>query len=564
MAKIKIRIGEELVNEGILTNEQVEEALAAQKTMPDNPKIGEVLVTLGYVTEEQISITIAKKLGMDYLPLEKYPVASDVVLKIPEHLARKYDIVAVFERGKELMVATADPTNLMAKQEIGAYTRMLITFVIANKSAIEEVIDKTYNEQNTREAIAQVKSEYSDENDKKNQVVSQSDLENAPIIRMINSIIELSFKMIASDIHIEPGEKNTRVRMRVDGKLQEQLTIPMSSHEALITRLKIMADMDIAEKRVPQDGRFEMEVNGEKIDVRVSSMPTVLGEKMVLRILNSRKAPVLAKDNLGMTKGNMEKLERILQLPHGMVLVTGPTGSGKSTTLYTILSELNKITENIITLEDPVERTVTGLNQVQMNNKAGLNFAAALRSVLRQDPDIVMVGEIRDGETATIAIRAAITGHLVFSTLHTNSAIATIMRLVDMGVEGYLVAIAVKAIMAQRLTRCICKECRTSYEASTEEKMILGLNPDAPLTLYKGVGCSVCNKTGYKGRRAVHEILLVNDAIKEIITRGGNEAEIKQQADSQDMKYLSDHMRELVLDGITTIDEFVKITFSID
>lgn len=563
MERKNIRIGEVLLEEGLITQEMLQIALEKQKYAGRTTKLGDLLVELDYISEEQLGKALAKKLKMPYIDLSNYPVSKEVVCVISEKLAKKYNIVAIAKKDKILTVATNDPMNLIAIEEVKLDTKLQINVVLANKTAVQTIIENGYSGKSTLEVAEAVEKEYRQytvstiENE-----INKEELENAPIIKMINSIIQQGFRMMASDIHIEAGPIQTRVRMRIDGELQEQIHLNSSSHEALITRLKILGNMDIAEKRLPQDGRFEIEVDNEKIDVRLSSMPTINGEKMVLRLLNSKQYPILAKERLGFTESNMEKVNKLLKLPHGMILVTGPTGSGKSTTLYTLLNELNQTRDNIITLEDPVERHIQGINQVQMNVKAGLNFASALRAVLRQDPNIVMVGEIRDAETAQIAIRAAITGHLVFSSLHTNDAVSTIMRLVDMGIEPYLVTTAIQGIIAQRLTRCICPHCKTAHTASYEEMSILEVKE--PVTIYKGEGCQHCNFTGYKGRKAVHEVLLGYQMLKELIVKGADEATLKAFVKNKEMTFLKDHMKILVLQGDTTIEEFIKITYSID
>lgn len=563
MTKKNIKIGEVLLEEGLITEAILQEVLEKQKSAPSGQKLGDLLVSLNYITEEELGKALAKKLKLPYISLSNYPISEKIVCLVPERLARDYHIVAIAKKDKVLTIATNDPMNLIAIDEVKLETKMLINVVIAKKSDVEAIIESGYSGHDTQTIAQAVEKEYTKQSTVEEEIdKTNEDLENTPIIKMINTIIEQGFKMVASDIHIEPNATQTRVRMRVDGELQEQIFLSSSSHDALITRLKIMGNMDIAEKRLPQDGRFELEVQGEKVDVRLSSMPTINGEKMVLRILNSKQYPILAKEQLGLSAHNLEKVNKLLQLPYGMVLVTGPTGSGKSTTLYTLLSELNQTKDNIITLEDPVERSITGLNQVQMNNKAGLNFASALRSVLRQDPNIIMVGEIRDAETARIAIRAAITGHLVFSTLHTNDAISTVMRLIDMGVEPYLVATALQGIIAQRLTKCLCPHCKKAYTPSKEECMLLELNE--PVTLYQKDGCQQCHFTGYKGRKAVHEVLPFYQDLKEMIIKGASAESLKAVAKRREMEFLKDHMKALVLQGETSVEEFLKITFTID
>lgn len=558
-----IKIGELLIEEGIITEEQLKIALDKQKSNLQGKKLGDILIELGYVSEIQFIQCLSKRLKIPFVNLNNYPITSEVAQMIHEEVARKYHLVPIAKKDQLLTVAMSDPMNLVAIEEIRLTTKCQINTVIATKQEIESIIKRCYSGQGALEAAQQVERQYGNkENANMVRGVQLMDIENAPVVKMINSIISQGVKLGASDIHIEAESDSTRVRMRIDGQLNEQMRISNGSHEAVITRLKIMANMNIAEKRIPQDGSFEMTVEGKKVDVRVSSMPTVNGEKMVIRLLITQENQVMNKHEIGFTEHNLKLYEKMLKAPHGIILVTGPTGSGKTTTLYTILNELNKPTQNIITLEDPVEKKIRGINQIHINNKAGLTFASGLRSILRQDPDIIMLGEIRDTETARIAIRAAITGHLVFSTLHTNDVISTVIRLVDMGVEPYLVSSAVAGVIAQRLTRCICQNCKTVYEASDEEKQILG---DANITtLYKGMGCQQCNFTGYKGRRAVHEMLVLDQQVKHLINKGALPETIKQYCLENGMQTLRDNMKELVLSGETTVEELIRLAYSLE
>lgn len=558
-----IKIGELLIEEGIITEEQLKIALDKQKSNLQGKKLGDILIELGYVSEVQFIQCLSKRLKIPFVNLNNYPITSEVAQMIQEGVARKYHLVPIAKKDQLLTVAMSDPMNLMAIEEIRLTTKCQINTVISTKQEIESIINRCYSGQGAIEAAQQVERQYGNkENINMTSSVQLLDIENAPVVKMINSIISQGVKLGASDIHIEAETDSTRVRMRIDGQLSEQMCISSGSHEAVITRLKIMANMNIAEKRIPQDGSFEMTVEGKKVDVRVSSMPTVNGEKMVIRLLITQENQVMNKHEIGFTEHNLKLYEKMIKAPHGIILVTGPTGSGKTTTLYTILNELNKPTRNIITLEDPVEKKIRGINQIHINNKAGLTFASGLRAILRQDPDVIMLGEIRDTETARIAIRAAITGHLVFSTLHTNDVISTVIRLVDMGVEPYLVSSAIAGVIAQRLTRCICPNCKTAYEASNEERELLG-NPSIT-TLYKGIGCQQCNFTGYKGRRAVHEILVLDQQVKHLINKGALPETIKHYCLENGMQTLRDNMKELVLSGETTIEELIRITYSLE
>lgn len=558
-----IRIGDVLIEERLITEEQLKAALEQQKNSTEGKRLGDILIELGYVSELQFIQCLSKRLKIPFINLNNYPIATDVAQMIQESVARKYHLVPIAKKDQLLTVAMSDPMNLMAIEEIKVITKCQINPVIATKQEIESIIKRCYSGQGAIEAAQEVEKQYaSRETVNARNNVQLMDIENAPVVKMINSIIHQGVSLGASDIHIEAETDVTRVRMRIDGQLNEQMRISKGSHDAIVTRLKIMADMNIAEKRIPQDGSFEMDLEARKVDVRVSSIPTVNGEKMVIRLLVTQENEVLSKYEIGFTEHNLKLYDKMLKVPHGIILVTGPTGSGKTTTLYTVLNELNKPTHNIITLEDPVEKKLKGINQVHINNRAGLTFASGLRSILRQDPDIIMLGEIRDTETAAIAIRAAITGHLVFSTIHTNDVISTVTRLVDMGIEPYLVSSAVAGVISQRLTRCICPNCKVSYEASEEEKRILGV-PEIGM-LYKGTGCQQCNFTGYKGRRAVHEMLVLDQTIRHLINTGALYETIKEYCLQNGMQTLKDNMKELVVKGETTIEELVRIAYSLD
>lgn len=558
-----IRIGDVLIEEQLITEEQLKKALEQQKNSTEGKRLGDILIELGYVSELQFIQCLSKRLKIPFINLNNYPIMTEITQLIPEAVARRYHLVPIAKKDHLLTVAMSDPMNLMAIEEIKLITKCQINPVISTKQEIESIIRRCYSGQGAIEAAQEVEKQYA--NRENTAVLNNAQLmevENAPVVKMINSIIHQGVNLGASDIHIEAEADVTRVRMRIDGQLHEQMRINKSSHDAIVTRLKIMAEMNIAEKRIPQDGSFSMELEGKNIDIRVSTIPTVNGEKVVIRLLVTQENEILSKYEIGFTEHNLKLYEKMLKVPHGIILVTGPTGSGKTTTLYTVLSEMNKPTHNIITLEDPVEKKLKGINQVHINNKAGLTFASGLRSILRQDPDIIMLGEIRDTETAEIAIRAAITGHMVFSTIHTNDVISTVTRLVDMGVEPYLVSSAVAGVMSQRLTRRICNNCKISYELSEEEKALLGV-PGIE-TLYKGTGCQQCNFTGYKGRRAVHEMLVLDQNIRRLINQGAQQEVIKAYCLEQGMQTLRDNMKELVLRGETTLEELVRIAYSLE
>lgn len=563
--KKNLKIGDILVEDGLITKEQLEAVLKMQQNTYRDRRIGDLLISLNYVTEEQFVQTLSKRLRVPFINLKNYPINNETVNILEESIARKYTAVPIGKNGNLLTIAMNDPLNLYAIEEIRLATKMEINTVIGTKSDITRIIERSYSGRQAMMAAKQLQQEF-----KTRQIVdvgaavdSNGNIENAPLVKMVNSIVEQGVKLEASDIHIEAGREYTRVRMRIDGELHEQMQINKEAHDAIITRLKIMSNMNIAEKRIPQDGRFELtDEEDRKVDVRVSVLPTTYGEKVVIRILNTHDNTILGVEELGLTETNHKLFDHMIKSPNGIILVTGPTGSGKTTTLYAILNDRNKPTDNIITLEDPVEKKIDGINQVQINNKAGLTFASGLRSILRQDPDVIMVGEIRDGETASIAIRSAITGHLVFSTLHTNDAASTIVRLIDMGTEAYMVSSALVGVVAQRLTRKICPQCKEPYTTTLEEMQLLGL--EDPVTLYKGHKCQACNFTGYKGRTAIHEIIVVNSELKQMINKGAQAEEIRDYAQANGTVLLQDNMKELVLAGVATTEEFVKITYSVD
>lgn len=553
------RLGDLLVETGIITQEQLKNALETQKDT--NKKIGEVLVEAGLIDEKQITEVLEFQLGIPHMDLEKTYIPPELPRVISEKLARRHVLIPVKQSGNVLTVAMVDPLNIFAIDDIKIATGMQVEPVISTKDDILTAIALYYEKESAEKALEEFDEVYDSDffNDFDEETLAA--VENAPVVKLLNSIIKQAIKMKASDIHIEPLERVLRVRFRVDGDLQEIMRPQKSSHSAVVTRIKIMGKMNIAEKRVPQDGRVEMEMDGHDIDMRIAVMPTVYGEKVVIRLLD-RSSVLMTKNQLGFSQNNMDTFEKVIQHPHGIILVTGPTGSGKTTTLYTVLQELNKIDRNIITVEDPVEYRISGINQSQVNVKAGLTFASGLRSILRQDPDIIMIGEIRDQETAQIAVRAAITGHLVLSTLHTNDTLSTVSRLMDMGIEPYLITSSVVGIMAQRLVKKICTSCNVSYEPSLKEKRILGLENGQ--LIKKGEGCNACNHTGYKGRTGIHEILPMYDNIKTLIDQHKPMEEIRERALESGMVTLRDSARQLVLEGTTTVEELMKLTYALD
>ncbi|AOT68185.1 type II secretion system ATPase GspE [Geosporobacter ferrireducens] len=552
------RLGDLLVESGLITEEQLMHALQLQKKL--NKKLGEVLIEEKILEEKQIIEVLEFQLGIPHVVLDKYYIQPDIPKLISERLAKRHLLIPIrLDRGK-LIVAMSDPLNIFAMDDIKLITGYDVEPVIATRKDVLMAIDQYYQKASAEKALEEFKESY-DEVVEEIDEESLAQIKNAPVVKLVNSIISQAVKMRASDIHIEPYEKILRVRFRVDGELQENMTPSKSSHSAIVTRIKIMGKMDIAEKRIPQDGRVEMNVEGRDIDMRISILPTVYGEKIVIRLLD-RSGVVISKSELGFTPQNLRVFDQIIKNPHGIILVTGPTGSGKTTTLYAALTELNDVHKNIITVEDPVEYRLEGINQSQVNIKAGLTFASGLRSILRQDPDIIMIGEIRDGETAQIAVRAAITGHLVLSTLHTNDTASTVARLVDMGIEPYLISSSVVGIVAQRLVKRICKNCKIAYHPSVGEINLLQLPHGA--MLYKGEGCNACNQTGYRGRTAIHEVMPVTKDIKKLIDERKNTEDLRKAAVEQGMTTLRQSCRELVINGITTIEELLRMTYNLD
>ena len=560
-----IPVGQYMVNEGIITEEQLQNVLDAKKNENVPGKFfGDYIIELGYVTDVQFGQVLAKKLNVPFIDLDdpNTVIDLDAVNKIPEQLAKKHNIIAIKVTGKRLTVATNDPVNFYIFEDIKVTTGMDVVPVLATKAAITKAIGKIYSNANVGNVISSVEDQFKGDEEMDETAAEIAErVDNAPIVKLCTTIVENSFRADATDIHIEPFKTYTRIRIRVNGDLIELMNVSNVVHNSLITRIKIISGMNIAEKRVPQDGRFTQVVDGTTLDVRVSNLPTVNGEKCVIRILATGDVGVRKITDLGMTDYNYDRFSRLIKVPQGVMLVTGPTGSGKTTTLYAALGELAKPNVNVITVEDPVEKNIEGINQCQVNAKAGMTFAAALRSILRQDPDIVMVGEMRDQETAEIAIRAAITGHMVLSTLHTNDAASTITRLVDMGVAPYMVATSLIGIVAQRLCKVVCDECKTPRVSTAEENELLGISEST--TIYDACGCPKCNNTGYTGRTAIHEILLCTPTMSSLIAADGKTDAISQLAREEGCKLLRDNVAELVEMGRTTMDELVKLTFAV-
>ncbi|MBP1565118.1 MAG: Flp pilus assembly complex ATPase component TadA [Oscillospiraceae bacterium] len=553
-----IPIGQYLVEQNMITTEQLDRALFAQREAQGQKRFGEVIVEMGYMSEIKFAQALAGKLKVPYVDLQTFKIDDEAVSKIPESLAKKHTVIAIDIVGKRLTVATDDPINFNILEDVKVITGMDTIPVLATRSAINKAIGDKYtmaNIDSVNESLNQFGMDDADDEASKERV------ESAPIVKLATTIVENSFRAEATDIHIEPFKTYTKIRIRVNGDLMELMSISPAVHTALTTRIKLISGMNIAEKRVPQDGRFSQVVDGCELDVRVSALPMVCGEKIVIRILSTGQISLRKITDLGMNDYNYKMFESMIKCPHGVILVTGPTGSGKSTTLYAALGELAKPDVNVVTVEDPVEKNIDGVNQCQVNVKAGMTFSAALRSILRQDPDIVMIGEMRDSETADIAIRAAITGHLVLSTLHTNDAASTIVRLVDMGVAPYMVATSLIGVVAQRLVKVLCPRCRRPRMSNDEDNQLMHI--PASVQIYDAVGCPECNNTGYKGRTAIHEIIHCSSGISTLIAEGAGKEQLENAAKKNGTKLLRDNVSELVQLGKTTIDELVRVTYSV-
>lgn len=559
MANIKnVPIGELLKESGYITDEQVGQALAYQKENKDKGmRLGAILIELGFVTEQQTLEALAMRFGLEIVDLNGYSVNIDAVSKIPQQLAKKYNMLAIDQNENVLLVVTNDPLDFYGFEDIRQVTGMQIEPVLSQKAALEKAIGFYYSEVSAKKAANKANTSTQEIEEIALDITDAED-DDAPIVNLVNSLVTRAYSVGASDIHIEPFENNSFVRMRIDGTIVDYVTLQKSIHASLVARIKILGNLDIAERRIPQDGHFRSKIEGEYINLRVSVIPTVFGEKVVLRLLASGGAIDYAA-SYGMIQEDYEKFSSILKSPNGIVYITGPTGSGKTTTLYMVLEQLSKRQVNISTIEDPVEKNLPRINQTQTNNQAGLNFEVGLRALLRQDPDIIMVGETRDSETAGISIRAAITGHLVLSTLHTNNAAASIVRLLDMGMEPYMIASSLVGVVAQRLMRKVCDRCGETREATEEEKAIL---PSGITHVREARGCNHCNNTGYKGRIAIHEILMIDSEVKKMIVAGNSVEDIVEYAlRQQGMKTLAMRGQELVANGTTTVEELLKIAY---
>ncbi len=551
---------DELLLAGLVTEDQL--ALGRGEAALRGWPVGRALVELGFVTDEGLAVALAEQYGLSFIDLTESSVDAMAVAMVPEPAARRHNCIPVRFEQDRLVVAMVDPANVVAIDDLRALTKRDIEIVVATKSDVSSAINRFYRMDSAAESLAEEAAAVQEAEDKSlEDAVKSAGADDAPIIKLVNLLITQAVSDRASDIHIEPEEKVLRIRYRVDGVLHEVMTPPKSVQAGITSRLKIMADINIAERRVPQDGRIGLVVQGKQIDIRVATLPTVHGEKLVLRLLD--KSSVLLKlSDLGFLQHNYERFRESFSKPYGQILVTGPTGSGKSTTLYATLNILNRPEVNIITVEDPVEYRLPGVNQIQTHPKAGLTFASALRSILRSDPDIILIGEIRDRETAQIATEAALTGHLVLSTLHTNDAPSALTRLVEMGIEPYLVSSALDCVVAQRLARNLCDRCKEPY-APTDEELRAAQFPVAageePPKLYKAVGCSSCGQTGYKGRSALHEVMPVTEGIQKLIVENGSSETIKKLAIEQGMITLRHDGMAKVKAGITSIEEILRV-----
>lgn len=564
MAREKKRLGDMLIAEHIIDEEQLSKALSVASE--EHKRIGEVLVELGYATEEEIAKAVSRQLDMEVVSLKGIEIDENILKLVDGKLLRKHKMIP-FAFNKNNMnivkVAMADPMDMIAIDDFSIVTNLQVEAVIATPRDVMMALDKFYGNRETLKAAQEYAKERSAVTAAANAVINleDEDVSSSPIVKLVKSMIEQAARQRASDIHVEALKNVVRIRFRIDGVLYEKFSYDIELLSGIITRLKIIGGMDIAEKRKPQDGRITMMIDKVEYDIRASILPTVYGEKCVMR-LAQKKALTRNKKDLGFSDMEMVLFDNILKNPNGILLVTGPTGSGKSTTLYTALSELNREDVNIVTVEDPVEANLDGVNQVQVNVKADMTFASALRSILRQDPDIIMIGEIRDSETAQIAVQASITGHLVVSTLHTNSAAGTLTRLMDMGIESYLLADSMIGVIAQRLVRKLCPECKRVHKLTEEERDFLELDKsEEEIVLYEACGCERCNQTGYMGRVGVYEIMPITQKLRSVIARHGSAEEIKDVAVEEGLSTLRDGARRLVLQGVTSVAEMTRIVY---
>ena len=561
------RLGDLLLSIGLITQEQLDHALEEQKNTKN--RLGQELIEEKIITEQQLIDALMVQLGVEFVDLSSYSIAPYLAQLLSKNIAQKYGVVPVKLERDTLYIAMNDPLNFVAIEEVKKTTRKQVVPMISTADFIEHAIANLYGSQVAARAIEEMKREMASEVPLQQAQYGDSFTANilgeekgsasAPTIRLVNSIMERAARDAASDIHMEPQEEDMRIRMRIDGIMRTIMSVPKDLQPSVLSRIKIMGGLDVTERRIPQDGRAAIRVKGRDFDLRISTLPTIYGEKVVIRLLD-KDSSLLSKERIGLGGEDLERYNNLISRPSGMVLIVGPTGSGKSSTMYTMIRELNTEQVNLVTLEDPVEYNVGGINQVQINEKTGLTFANGLRSILRQDPDIIAVGEIRDGETAQIAMRAAITGHLVLSTVHTNDALSTIDRLLDIGVEPYIISSALNGVISQRLVRRICPHCRQQYTPTSEDRLELGLNPEEDIKLFRGKGCPACYHTGYRGRTGVFEILLFNHELRLAVGRNERREELKKIVEKDGLyTTLAESVHFLVRNGTTTIEEARRI-----
>ena len=560
------RLGELLVASKTINESQLKIALDVQRNNPGK-KLGEIIVNQGFATQSQIYKALERQLGAEYIELSGMDIPKEMAQIISRSIASKYSVIPVRTTEDTVYLAMVDPLNFVATEAVAMASKKKVVPMLASEEALNRAVSNLYGNETAEKALSELQSNENETADYQNIVAANvigADSENAaPTIRLVNSFLEYAVTQNVSDIHLEPREAMMAVRMRIDGVLRQVFTVPRSTQNAVIARIKVMGNMNIAERKIPLDGRSNIRIGDRDIDLRISTLPTVYGEKAVIRLLY-KSSSLLNTRGIGLTGRNLDKFNALLENSNGVILIVGPTGSGKSSSMYTMIGKLNTEQVNLVTLEDPVEYNFDGVNQVQINEKAGMTFASGLRSILRQDPDIVAVGEIRDGETADIAMRAAITGHLVLSTLHTNDAPSTLDRLLDMGVESYLISSALKGIISQRLVRRICTHCRYEYEPNSEEQQMLRLPVQQGRKFYKGKGCPLCFNTGYRGRIAVFEILTITSAIRHAIADNVPHSRLMELIYESDFEPLIADCVRLVESGITTVSEAFRTVNSTD
>lgn len=554
-----------LLERGLLTERQLRRAMEFRERCPDKA-LEEILLDFGYVSEAALLACLGERDGLEVVDLSEYKVDPEASGLISHNFSDQYQVLPIGIRNGKLVVAARDPLMFDVFDEIEAAAGMELTVVLAAAESIRNCAAAVYREQDLSNAVQKVNKEVLGSGYSREVSAASERVEGTPIVKMVNTLIEQAYARGASDIHVEPMEDRLVIRLRVNGDLVEHASMAMEAHRPIVTRLKIMGGMDIAEKRLPQDGKYRYDRGQVKTDLRISALPTIYGEKIVLRLLNSARDDCLMDvRRLGMTEEQEEIFERFIKAPYGLVLVTGPTGSGKTTTLYAALNRLVRRKINVVAVEDPVEKAISGATQVQVNVKSGLTFAVALRAILRQDPDVIMIDEMRDGETASIGVRAAITGHLVFSTLHTNDCAASVARLLDMGVVPYMAAAALTGVIAQRLVKELCPHCRREYEPDGRERELLGGTAPEPVKrLWKPVGCSRCGNTGYSGRRAIYEFMEVDEEIGGMIQKGASPREIRTVLRKNGSKSLREQARDMTIRGETSVEELEKIIYSVE